>query len=69
MKKIRDVDANSLWLDKLTAQVKEGSLDVRCALSLAFYGGELVGGNHRCDQPSLSSGIHLEDFPVEEEKI
>lgn len=69
MKKIRDVDANSLWLDKLTSQVKEGGLDIRCALSLAFYGGELVGGKHKSDQPSLRSVNHLEDFPVEEEKI
>lgn len=56
MKKTKDADTNSLWLDKLTDQVKGGSLDVRCALSLAFYSGELVGGKQ-------------EDPPVEEEKI
>ncbi len=43
MKKPKNVDVSSEWLDKLTCQVKDGKLDVRCALSLAFYQGELVG--------------------------
>jgi hypothetical protein len=43
MKKPKNVDVNELWLDKLAAQVKDGKLGARCALSLAFYSGELVG--------------------------
>lgn len=43
MKKSKNVDVHSEWLDKLTSQVKGGGLDVRCALALAFYSGELVG--------------------------
>lgn len=61
MKKTKNADDNSLWIDKLTSQVKEGDLDIRCALSLAFYSGELVGGKHRSDQPSLRSVNHLEE--------
>jgi hypothetical protein len=55
MNKSKNIDVHSLWLDKLANQVNAGGLDVRCALSLAFYSGELIGGK--------------EDFPVEKEKI
>jgi hypothetical protein len=51
MKKPKNVDANELWLDKLTSQVKDGSLDVRCALSLAFYSGELVEMKNYSKEP------------------
>ena len=56
MKKSKSVDVHSLWLDKLTDQVKAGALDVRCALALAFYSGELIGQKKA-------------DFPAGKEKI
>jgi hypothetical protein len=40
MNKSKNIDVHSLWLDKLANQVNAGGLDVRCALSLAFYSGE-----------------------------
>ena len=55
MKKPKEQDKHSLWLDSVTSQVKEGGLDIRTALSLAFYSGELVGAKA--------------NFPVDEEKI
>jgi hypothetical protein len=53
MKKSKNVNVHSEWLDKLAEQVKDGGFDVRCALALTFYSGELVG--EKSGQPSPRS--------------